>query len=581
MNKIILLFVVALMTIGLNAGNPNYQELTKQGMDSYYSGHFAQAQQYFKKSLEMRRKQFGPDSKQAAEGLRSLAWLALETEQFSLIDKYISESLKIERNKFGVDSPEVAESNTIYAIVFFIQGKYDDARKLLENAVKIIKAKYGEDSECASKADYQLAELYQELGLYAAAERIIKQNLKLQAKKIPNSIQTLQWKKLYARFLSRDNPQSALKIVDNEILPGFEPLGAQSPLRRQALYVKFSILKKLGRKEAAAKLFKQQEILVDKLYGPKSVNAAFLLKAKSDDLCTAHDYRGALELAVKGEKIVADKVGAKHLWTYHFVIWRGLLYLRQWQEKNAEPLITANYNFIEANLPLNSALYGRALFQMGELYMQQKKYDLAEKELKAALPVFHKQFGKKSIWLALCYNDLAINASRQKRFEEAVWLTEKMKNMYLDVYGKDHVFTAQAWSNLGYAYSRFHKYAQALVAFQEALRILRLKFGDDHIRVARAYAILARAYQFKNEYDNAMEACSKALAICEKIKPQDNPALSDIYYMCALCFSYKNKKLPRAIELLEKAISIREKSYGANDNGVLFYKRYLQRLKAK
>lgn len=210
-----------------------------------------------------------------------------------------------------------------------------------------------------------------------------------------------------------------------------------------------------------------------------------------------------------------------------------------------------------------------------------KKYEEADNLFKKALLIYNQRLGDCNLYSAVCFQHLGVLSGMRSRVVEASWYMEKCKDIYVKIKGGDSLETARAWNNMGFAYLRRRrvKVNKALEAFQETLRILKLHFGDNDLQVAQGYADVSLAYVRLNDAEKARDACRKALDICRQLQYPETPAASTVYYICSSYYIFSGKP-DRAAELLEQAISIREKTCPPGDPLLQTFKLSLKKIKA-
>jgi tetratricopeptide (TPR) repeat protein len=211
-----------------------------------------------------------------------------------------------------------------------------------------------------------------------------------------------------------------------------------------------------------------------------------------------------------------------------------------------------------------------------------KDYEKADNLFKKALLIFSQRLGEYNLYSAACFHNLGILSGLRNRVVEASWYMEKCKDIYVKIKGPDSLETARAWSNMGYAYLRRRrvKVNKGLEAYQEALRILKSHFGENNIQVARAYADISRAYALLDDGGKAEAAGKQAMEICKRLKNPEAPGSAMVYYICS-AYYIRSGQTARAIELIEQAVRIREKSSNSEDSLLLMFRSSLKKLKPK
>jgi CHAT domain-containing protein/Tfp pilus assembly protein PilF len=199
------------------------------------------------------------------------------------------------------------------------------------------------------------------------------------------------------------------------------------------------------------------------------------------------------------------------------------------QNKKAEALIHLG-RFEEAASTLqalnknNNAFYdGIRLTNLGLLYMNQGRYDLAEVSLENAVAEFEKD-GKGSgleaaqaiTNLGLVYNASGNYSKAKDQLMMALSLREKILK-------GNHELIAASYNDLGLAYANIDN-DKALDYYEKALKIYQTVHGKDHPKIAIASINNGLIYRKLELYGDAVNNFETALHIWEKIYTKAHPA---------------------------------------------------------
>ena len=100
-------------------------------------GRYAEAEPLYRRSLEIKEKQLGPDHPDVAGSLNNLAILYADQGRYAEAEPLYRRSLKIREAKLGPDHPDVAASLNNLAILYQSQGRYAEAEPLYRRSLKI------------------------------------------------------------------------------------------------------------------------------------------------------------------------------------------------------------------------------------------------------------------------------------------------------------------------------------------------------------------------------------------------------------------------------------------------------------
>jgi serine/threonine-protein kinase len=206
--------------------SPNNLRLTVYEKECY-----DEAARMFRQSLEIRRKQLGPDHYLVAENMMHLALLPLLEGRFEEAEQPVREALAIYRNWFGEDHPETIITLRELALVLRYKGDCRAALPLFEEAIRRGVALLGPDHLQLAYAREGYASCLTKLGRYREAEEnFLAAHASFQAVKGTQHM----WTKLAARSFAelyeawgkpdRAKPYRALlKSEENRSTPSKNP----------------------------------------------------------------------------------------------------------------------------------------------------------------------------------------------------------------------------------------------------------------------------------------------------------------------------------------------------------------------
>jgi len=147
------------------------------------------------------------------------------------------------------------------------------------------------------------------------------------------------------------------------------------------------------------------------------------------------------------------------------------------------------------------------------------------------------------------------------KYEEALPLVERAREIRERVLGPEHRDVAEAINGLGALYFYKGEYAKTESLYQRALDIREKVLGPEHPIVAASLNNLAIVYQEKGEYAKAEPLYQRALAIREKVLGPEHPivaaSLSNLGTL-----HYKRGAYLKAEPLYQRALSISESVLG-------------------
>ncbi|ELK25339.1 Nephrocystin-3 [Myotis davidii] len=137
------------------------------------------ADQFLKRSLEMRERVLGPDHPDCAQSLNNLAALCNEMKQYEKAEELYERALDIRRRALAPDHPSLAYTVKHLAILYKKMGKLDKAVPLYELAVEIRQKSFGPKHPSVATALVNLAVLYSQMKKHIEALPLYERALKI------------------------------------------------------------------------------------------------------------------------------------------------------------------------------------------------------------------------------------------------------------------------------------------------------------------------------------------------------------------------------------------------------------------
>jgi tetratricopeptide (TPR) repeat protein len=176
--------------------------------------------------------------------------------------------------------------------------------------------------------------------------------------------------------------------------------------------------------------------------------------------------------------------------------------------------------------------------------------------------VLLKQAGDGSGKAAI-FNNLALIAERQGKYEEAITVHEKALEIFQKTLPANHPLLATSYNNIGNVYKSMGEYSKALSYFEKALEIRQKTLPANHPDFAESYSNIAAVYYSMSEYLKALSYYEKALEIYQKTLPANHPLLATSYNNIGNVYKSMGE-YSKALSYFEKALEIRQKTLPAN-----------------
>jgi tetratricopeptide (TPR) repeat protein len=130
-------FVVFVPHAALAQGPDEASALNQKVIQLYNQGRFSEALPPAQRALGMREKALGPDHREVAVSLNSLAELYRAQGRYADAEPLYKRALAIWEKAHGPDHPEVATGLNNLALLYQAQGRYADAEPLYKRALAI------------------------------------------------------------------------------------------------------------------------------------------------------------------------------------------------------------------------------------------------------------------------------------------------------------------------------------------------------------------------------------------------------------------------------------------------------------
>jgi CHAT domain-containing protein/Tfp pilus assembly protein PilF len=150
---------------------------------------------------------------------------------------------------------------------------------------------------------------------------------------------------------------------------------------------------------------------------------------------------------------------------------------------------------------------------------------------------------------------------RAGKYDEALALAERVREIRERILGADHLDVAQSLNGLALIYEMRSEYAKAEQLYERSLAIREKAQGPEHPDFAIVLGNLAQLYVHRGEYAKAESFFERTLAIAEKaMGPEDSRLAGFLNGLAALY--YNKTEYAKAEPLYARALAIWEKTLG-------------------
>ena len=263
-----------------------------------------------------------------------------------------------------------------------------------------------------------------------------------------------------------------------------------------------------GKTEEAEGLFKR--ILEEE---PEfSSNAAYQLGALAEN---RFDFVAARGYYAQAASVAPDEP--------RYLVAAGRLALVFDDFSDADGLLGRALRLLPAEKDIPSVELGTALFGLGRVRHEQRRWAEAEDYHKRALATREKVLGKEHPDTARSLHGLGEVCYGQGRYAEAEDYYQRALAIREKVLGKEHPETAWSLHGLGAVCHWQGRYAEAEEYAQRALAIREKVLGKEHRETAWSLQALGAICFGQGRYAEAEDYAQQALAILEKVLGKEHP----------------------------------------------------------
>lgn len=392
-----------------------------------------------------------------------------------------------------------------------------------------------------------------------------------------------------------DRALAALKSVDDEEAP-------DDAARGRTLLRMGIVHERTGKQDKALACF-EESVEILKEFGGSDVEVSNALNSMGNILRNSSDFEQALT-SYDQSLAIRTRVGDELLIanTKNNI---GAALSAMGEIENAIAFAAEALRVKTAKLGSDHVETGKALVNVGQLYLSKKEHSIAQHFFEEGLTVFRHQLGKDHADVAVCMHNMGIikeaisddvNAGdhyresihifkagddasndttlafslhnlsliyvRQNEFEVALEYMSEAYEIKLRAFGDDSPETATSQHWLGTIHSELGNYDDALVDFKGALKVRVACFGTENCDVAKTLFGLGQVHFKVDEFPEAVECLDESLRVLRKFEHNDSDVAKAILL---LGNSYQELgQYDEAKESLLEALDLIENVFGTN-----------------
>jgi len=265
------------------------------------------------------------------------------------------------------------------------------------------------------------------------------------------------------------------------------------------------ILREEGNYAEARKLLNEADGIADVPWRQRmdvKISLAELNRDAGDFDASIEDWNGAATLARDHSDASAQAACDRGL---------GQTWLDRGSPSRAEPLLRAALARFENEPVRREAEIATAQAAMGQLYMKQEKFGLAEEAFQKALASEEKGLGATHPQTALVLEFLAETVARRNEMQIARGYLDRAESIMSARFGENSVMAASVFVNRGVLEQRAGNRGDAAAQFRKALDALGNggpEYDAYRVKVTDYYAVALKATHHKREADAALASVS-------------------------------------------------------------------------
>jgi tetratricopeptide (TPR) repeat protein len=424
--------------------------LNQLGLAYDYNGLFAEAEPLYRRSLEIREQQLGPEHLDVATSLNNLALLLWSQGKYVEAEPLYRRSLKIREQQLGPEHPYVATILNNLALLLKSQGKYAEAEPLYRRSLEIDEKAFGHDHPEVATDLNGLAGLLESQGKYAEAEPLYRRSLEIRERKLgpdhPDVAQILN--NLGTLLMSQGKYAEAEPLCRRSLKILEQQLGPEHPDVATGLNSLATLLTSQGKFAEAEPLYRRSLKIWEQQLGPEHPDVALSLNNLAELLRSQGKYAEAEPLFRRSLKIWEQQLGPEHPDVAKSLNNLATLLQSQGKSAEAEPLYRRSFKIWEQQLGPEHPDVALSLNNLAGFLDSQGKSAEAEPLYRRSLEIWEKQLGPEHPDVATSLNNLALLLDSQGKSAEAEPLFRRSLAICEKTLGPEHPNTQTVRKNL-------------------------------------------------------------------------------------------------------------------------------------
>ncbi len=307
----------------------------------YDQGRIDEAEDLFRRALEIRRELHGDEHPQVATGLNDLGVALYARGELDAAEVPLRQALELHRRLLGANHPHLAITLSSLGVLRLAQADHEEAAELLESALEIRRVLYGDEHPSVAQILNNLGELCRRRGDLPAAVEYLSEALeiirKIQGINHPAYADGLS--NLARAVQMRGDGDAALDLYRQAVAATRRAYGADNKKLAFILRNLGDALIGQGDRGQAEKVYEEALTLSRRLYPSGHWRLSFPLSRLGQSRLEDGDPRGA-EPLLREALDIRQEQRPDHWRTAETRSWLGSCWIALGREKDGEKLLT-------------------------------------------------------------------------------------------------------------------------------------------------------------------------------------------------------------------------------------------------
>lgn len=536
------------------ASDMNYLALVLEGNE---------AEQLYRNAIEIYENVESPDQHGLAKCLLNLAQMLTDQRNYEEAEQMHRRALEIFERKLGNDHPSTATSLENFASLFINRSDYEKAKVFLRRALDIREKVLGRDHPHTVRSLGKLASLLTARAEYEEAESFFRKALNINEKMVgkdhPLTVANLN--NLAVMLDQKGEYEEAESFFKRALNINEKVLGRDHPDTLAILSNFASVLDRKGDKEKAEPLLKLALEICEKKLGKDNLQTATSLGNLASFFESMENIEEAEILNRRELNIYETKLERDHLDIASSLNRLGGILYKKGDYKEAESYLFRALDIYEKTFIKDHPFTANCLNSLGALFENKGNFEEAESYCRRALDIYKKVLGWDHMFTLRSLNSLTTLLLKKGITKETEWLCRKALDISEHVLGKNHPISVVSLNNLAGLFSEKRDYKEAEPLFRRVLSINQKMHGSDHPDTVISLDNLAALLSNKGDYKEADPLHRQALDINQRIHGRYHPSTARSLNNLAGLLSKKGDYKEAEI-LLRQALGIRERVLG-------------------